>query len=223
MPDGARAALVAGATGLVGSLLLRQLAADAAWPDVRALVRRPAGLGDGRVREVVVDFEHLEDAREDLRATHVFCALGTTMRQAGSRDAFRAVDLDYPARLARLAASFGARHFSLVSSLGADPRARVFYARVKGEAEEAVRAAHLRSVAILRPSILLGQRSQVRPAEALGRVISLLVPGRYRGVEAVQVARVMTHLAVAAEPGVHVVESEEIRRLAAAPRQAVPR
>jgi len=217
-----RTALVAGATGLVGSVLLRQLAADPVWEAVRALVRRPVGLAGGRIRELVVDYEHLQEAGEALRATHVFCALGTTLRKAGSREAFRTVDHYYPVRLAGLAAAGGARHFSLVSSLGADPASRVFYSRVKGETEAGVRAAGLPSVAILRPSILLGPRSQVRPAEAVGKVISLLVPGRFRGVEAAEVARAMIHLALAAEPGVRTLESEEIRRLASGLRRPAP-
>lgn len=217
-----RTALVAGATGLVGSVLLRQLEADPAWAEVRALVRRPVGLDGGRIRELVVDYERLEDTGQALRATHVFCTLGTTLRKAGSREAFRTVDHDYPVRLAGLAGAWGARHFSLVSSLGADPGSRVFYSRVKGETEDGVRAAGLPSVAILRPSILLGPRSEVRPAEAVGRVISLLVPGRFRGVEAAEVARVMIHLAAAAEPGVRTLESEEIRRLAGGLRQPAP-
>jgi uncharacterized protein YbjT (DUF2867 family) len=150
---GARTALVAGATGLVGSVLLRQLAADAGWSRVSALVRRPAGLDDQRVCEVLVDYEELEAAVAHMQATHVFCALGTTLRKAGSREAFRRVDCHYPVRLAQLAAAWGARHFSLVSSLGADPDSRVFYTRVKGEAEAGVCAAAPPSVAILRPPV----------------------------------------------------------------------
>lgn len=216
MTDAARTALVAGATGLVGGHLVRQLGADPAWTRVLALVRRKGELEGGRVHEVLVDFDRLEDTGHALAASHIFCALGTTIRTAGSREAFRRVDHDYPAALARLAAAHGARHFTLVSSVGADADSRVFYSRVKGEVEAAVRAAGVPSVTILRPSVLLGARAELRPAELVGKALSLLVPGRYRGVRAADVARVAVRLAEEEAPGVRVVESEEIRRLAGA-------
>ena len=113
-------ALVAGATGLVGRELVRQLVADGGWREVRALVRRPLppAMSHSRVVAVTVDYAGLEPAPEWAAADHVFCALGTTMRQAGSAEAFRRVDLEYPLALARAALARGARHFLLVSAVG---------------------------------------------------------------------------------------------------------
>ena len=209
-------ALVAGATGLVGGHLVRLLAADARYDAVKALVRRPAPAlaSAAGVTPVVVDYERLDDDPSDLRADHVFCALGTTIRAAGSRAAFRRVDLEYPAALARIARGLGAAHFSLVSAVGADPGSRIFYNRVKGEAEAAVRAAGYPSGAIFRPSILGGARTERRPLERMGQWLAALVPGRYRVVDAGDVARAMIEVAADESPGWRVVESEAIRSMA---------
>ena len=206
-------ALVAGATGLVGGHLVRQLADDPRYSAVRALVRRPLppALDLDGVRAVLVDYDHLDDHARDLLADHVFCALGTTIRDAGSREAFRTVDLRYPAALARLARLAGARHFSLVSAVGARPDSRIFYNRTKGEAEEAVRQAGYPSGAILRPSMLGGDREDRRPLERLGQRIAAAIPGRYRLVPAHQVARAMIRVAAEEAPGWRVLESERIR------------
>lgn len=209
-------AVVAGGTGLVGGHLLRRLAASGAYVEVRAVVRRPlaARSRPGSVREVRVDWDRLEDHAGQLVGDHVFCALGTTIRDAGSREHFRRVDLEYPAALARIARGAGARHFSLVSAVGADPGSRVFYSRTKGEAEEAVRAAGYPSGVILRPSILAGERERQRPLESIGQRLAALLPGRYRVVGADAVAAVMADLALEEAPGWRVIESEAIRRLA---------
>lgn len=220
-------ALVAGATGLVGGWLLRFLVADARYGRIVVLARRPLPPhldGDG-IETHVIDFERLDDNAGELSGAlaagpvdHTFCALGTTMRVAGSRARFRRVDRDYPALLARVGRDAGARHFSLVSSIGANPRSRVFYSRVKGEAEAAVREVGYPSGAVLRPSILGGDREHARPIERVGQRIAALVPGRYRLVKAEAVARTMVELAAREEPGWRVVESKEIRRIASEPR-----
>ena len=157
-------ALVAGATGLVGRECLRLLAEDANVEEVRALVRKPLSaetqaLG---IRECRVDFDRLEEHADWFEVDWVFCALGTTMRQAGSQDAFRRVDFDYPLSVARTARAAGARHFLLVSAVGADDRSRVFYNRVKGELENAVSHFGYPSLTIARPSLRLGERSPLQ-------------------------------------------------------------
>ena len=206
-------AIVAGATGLVGQELVRQLAAGGAWREVRALVRNalPAELAGATVTVVQVDYDRLDPPPRWAEADHVFCALGTTMREAGSRAAFRRVDLEYPLALARAALGRGARHFLLVSAVGAAPRARVFYNRVKGEVEEAVIALGFRSVTIARPSLLLGPRAESRIGEQLGKVLGLLAPPRWRPVQASRVARALVSAASRDEPGVRIVENRELR------------
>ena len=174
-----------------------------------------------RVRTVVVDFARLDDHPELFAVDQVCICLGSTIKRAGSQAAFRAVDFDLVADLARRALNGGAEDCLLVSSLGADPRSRAFYSRVKGEAEHAVRALPWRTLAILRPSLLLGDRAEHRPGEgfatAVARVLGPLLRGplaRYRAVRAEQVAEAMARLARTPTPGTRVYESEDIRALA---------
>ena len=201
-------AIVAGATGLIGRELVKQLAAAGAWREVGALVRGalPPGLATSKVVAVRVDYAALEPPPAWLEAEQVFCALGTTIRQAGTQEAFRRVDFDFPLALARAAAASGVRHFLLVSALGADPASRVFYSRVKGELEAAVSRLGLRSVTIARPSLLLG-RDPPRRSEALGGSLGFLVPRRWRPVQASSVARRLIEAAQRDAPGVHILEN----------------
>lgn len=208
------AALVCGATGLVGRACVRRLLDDPAYARVAVLVRRPWPDAASRLVQHVVDFDRLDEHAAALEADHVYCALGTTMRKAGSRERFRRVDLEYPRAVARLAFERGARHFGLVSALGANPSSRIFYNRVKGETEAAIRAVGFASAAILRPAVLLGPRDEVRIAESIGKVLSFALPPAARPVRADDVAAVMVWLAKEERPGCRVVESREIRALA---------
>ncbi len=203
-------AVVAGATGLVGSALLQQARAGA-WQEIRALVRRPlVPAPEPPVRQVLVDFE-LPDPRLPLiGATHIFCCLGTTMAQAGSRAAFRRVDFDLPLLVARNARAAGAQHFLLVSALDASPRSWVFYSRVKGELEEAILALGFRSVTIARPSLLLGARPQPRAGERLAAIVTRYAPRRWRAVPAARVASALLAAAEREIPGVTILENPEL-------------
>ncbi len=212
-------AVVAGATGLVGSHLVRLLARQG---PVLALVRRDVPLPEGAVARRV-DFDALDLSRNELAGADVFCALGTTIRKAGSQAAFRKVDLEAVASLARAAAKNGARFFGLVSALGADPGSKIFYNRVKGEAEAAVRESGIPGVGIVRPSFLLGERAESRPAEKLGIGLAKLAGfalvgplARFRAVEAEDVARALVSLSEAGA-GVRVLESDEIGGAAGTP------
>jgi uncharacterized protein YbjT (DUF2867 family) len=206
-------AVVAGATGLVGQALVRQLAADGAWREVRALTRRalPPGLPAPTVVPIEVDYTRLEPPPSWAAADHVFCALGTTMRQAGSEEAFRRVDLAYPVALARAALARGARHFLLVTAVGASPTSRFFYNRVKGEVEAAITALGFRSVTIARPSLLLGDRGTFRWAEQLGKMAGLFAPARWRPVPAEGVALALIAAAKRDAPGVTILENRDLR------------
>jgi uncharacterized protein YbjT (DUF2867 family) len=183
-------AIVAGATGLVGQALVRVLAAESRWREVRALVRRPLPpeLSAPTVVPVEVDYTRLEPPPLWAAADHVFCALGTTMRQAGSAAAFRRVDFEYPVALARAALAQGARHFLLVSALGAAPGSRVFYNRVKGEVEAAI--------------------------AALGKALGVMAPARWRPVSAARVARALVEAAKRDLPGLHILENRDLRAVA---------
>lgn len=191
-------AIVLGATGLVGTELVRQLLNDSRYARVRILVRRePHERSHPKLDCRRVSFD---DLSSELFAggEHVYSCLGTTIKQAGSRAAFRRVDFDYVVQAARLAGQAGARKFLLVSSVGANARSPFFYTRVKGETEDAVAEAGVPEVHVFRPSFLLGERGGSRPLEelsiAVARPLSTLMAGplrRYRPIEARDVARAM--------------------------------
>jgi uncharacterized protein YbjT (DUF2867 family) len=206
-------AIIAGATGLVGQALVASLAADPAWKEVRALVRRelPPELAAQTVVPVPVDYTRLDPPPPWAAADHVFCALGTTIRQAGSQAAFRLVDFEYPVALAKAALASGCRHFLLVSSVDASPSSRFFYTRVKGEVEGAIGALGFRSVTIARPSLLLGPRKEVRWGERVGRLLGVFAPARWRPVSAERVARALVKAAKRDLPGVRLLENVGLR------------
>lgn len=218
-----RSALVLGATGLVGDHCLELLLEDDRYSRVRVLTRRPLTRRHRKLEVFQVDFEALEERPELFRVDDVFCCLGTTMARAGNEAAFRRVDHDYPVQAAELAVAEGADQFLLVSAIGADPQSSIFYNRVKGEVEVAVKRLPFRAVWVLRPSLLLGEREELRVGEKLASVVSRpLAPimvgrlRRYRPVEARDVAAAMVRLAELDGTG-GVVESDEIAALAAEP------
>jgi uncharacterized protein YbjT (DUF2867 family) len=218
----ARTALVAGASGLVGNHVLRTLLEDRGYDRVTALSRRELPLAHAKLTQRLVDFEHLAQLADFPRVHDVFCCLGTTIKQAGSADAFRKVDLTYVVELGRVAARHRASQFLVVTAVGADPNARVFYSRVKGETEAAVRRLPFDGIHIFRPSFLLGARPERRRGEWLAALLTPLVSwalvgplARYRPIPASTVAQAMVRVAREAAGGAHVYESDAIRRLAA--------
>jgi len=208
--------LLAGATGLVGGLCLQRLLADPAFHRIVVLARRPPALQHPKLIAHVVAFDQMEQARAWFHVDKIVCALGTTIRQAGSQERFRKVDHDYPLRIARIGLEQGARHFLLVSALGANPRSSVFYNRVKGEVEMHVQELPYPQITIVRPSLLLGTRREFRAGEEIGKRLAFLVPGKYKPVQADDVAKVLVEAARQEVPGVEVIESDEIRRRAKA-------
>jgi uncharacterized protein YbjT (DUF2867 family) len=208
-----KTALLAGATGLVGSEILTLLAHDPRIADVRSLVRRPLPEHDKtpRVVECIADFDRLQEHLDWFKADMVFCALGTTITKAGSEAAFRKVDFDYPLEIAKLARSQGARHFLLVSAVGADPRSRFFYNRVKGELEAAVRALGYPSLTIARPSLLLGDRKEHRFGEEIAKRFSWMFPSPWRGVQASVVASALVRAAHEERPGAEILDNVMMR------------
>lgn len=212
-----KTALVAGAGGLVGGHLLRQLLQDPGWDHVVSLGRRRLELGGPKLREVVVDFEKLEESAGKTWADAAFCCLGTTLKKAGSRPAFERIDKGYILSFARLAKASGVNRFILVSSAGADARSGVFYSRIKGEIEEEVGALGFAGLDVLRPSVLLGERAESRPLERLAMgflpLLSPLMVGplaAYQPVQAEDVARAMRGAALLPPLACRVITSDRI-------------
>jgi uncharacterized protein YbjT (DUF2867 family) len=217
-----RSVLLLGATGLVGGECLRLLQAHNAFGRIVVLTRRPldpAHLGP-KVERHVVNFEHLTSASQFFAVDQIICALGTTMKQAASRRAFRTVDLLYPLTAAHLGLEKRVSHFLVVSALGADPRSVIFYNRIKGELEAGLSALPFRSLTIARPSVLVGKREHPRTAERIAAGMSFLVPPRARPITANDVAAAIVHQAWLDEPGRRVLEGGELRRIARAVRSA---
>lgn len=213
MPERRRALLV-GATGLVGSMLLERLLDATLYNSVTVWARRPLALRGPGLKVETFDFERL--AAHKVEADHVFCCLGTTMKQARSKQAFRRVDHDYPVALAQAAAKGGARRLLVVSALGANPASRVFYNRVKGEMEADVAAAGVPRTIFFRPSLLIGPRNEPRLGERIGQIAGrVLGPllGKYRPIEAELVAAAMLNAAIRRLRS-GVIESDQIRKLA---------
>lgn len=205
---------VAGATGLVGRACVSALLGHAGRPRVMALARDPATAAfkpHPRLQVLATDFDRLDERPGPLAVDAVICALGTTIGKAGSQAAFRRVDVDYVLAIASHALAGGARHFVLVSALGADPQSRVFYNRSKGEVEQAVGALGYAAVTVLRPSLLLGERGEFRLGEEVAKRFAWLIPGRYAPVQAAAVAAVAVGAAVAPAQGLRVIESSAIR------------
>jgi uncharacterized protein YbjT (DUF2867 family) len=224
MPTEERAALVLGATGLIGSALLNQLLDSSGFAPVTALLRRPSGRSHPRLLERVTDFTDL-DALDVPAPTAVFCVLGTTIKVAGSQAAFRQIDYDLPLRLARWARSRGASHFLLVSSVGADPQSPSPYLRVKGDLERDLASLGYPALDIFQPSVLLGPRAGFRPAEWISKVALQAVPflllgplRKYRAIRGQDVAAAMLAASQTPTPGVRRHEYDSILNLAARAR-----
>lgn len=205
--------MLVGATGLVGQQVLHKALASerVGWvvaPTRRALPFHP------KLLNPVLDFDHLPDNAPWWAVDAVVCALGTTLKVAGSQAAFYRVDHDLPLRVAQLALRHGAQAYALNSALGADPRSRVFYSRTKGELERDVQALGYPSLTLVRPGLIGGERHESRPAEQIGVRVSQwlrpLLPPRYRVVPAERIAHHLLESALAGVPGTRVLMSEAL-------------
>lgn len=216
-----RVALLLGASGLVGNFCLRSLLAEPTYTTVISVGRRE--LKEPAHPKLVQEIIEL-DALASLTLPsidNVFCALGTTIRKAGSQQAFRRVDVDFPLAAARRALKFGAKQFVLVSAVGADSNSKNFYLRTKGEIEKAVTLLPFQAVHIFRPSFLLGKRAESTPGEsfavAAGKIFQYLCVGplrRYRPISAVRVGQAMVAAAKAGKQGANIYEYDEMISLA---------
>jgi uncharacterized protein YbjT (DUF2867 family) len=212
-----KTALVLGATGLIGKELVKILSDNNQYERIHLLVRRPIELTSKNCEIHIINFDDLAKHLELFKVTDVFCCLGTTIKKARTKEAFRKVDYDYPVEAARLAKENGAEKYLIVTAMGADTKSLFFYNRVKGEVEEALNRLNLPSLHLFRPSLLLGEREEFRFGEKLAEKASgvlnnlMIGPLRpYRGIRAKKVAIAMALTAQSYKKGSNVYLSHEI-------------
>jgi uncharacterized protein YbjT (DUF2867 family) len=206
---------VIGATGLTGRELVRQLLKEPMVGKIRIFSRRKSGFDDLKIEELLTDFDKVESWKSLVTGDVLFSCLGTTLSQAGSKDAQYKVDYTFQYRFAEAAAANGVSSYALVSSAGADSGSRLFYPRIKGELDEAVGKLPFKKCIILRPSILDGEREKKRLAEHLSNHIMKLVTRwvlrKYRPVSGAVVARAMIRTVMDSEvEGYHIYTLDEV-------------
>jgi uncharacterized protein YbjT (DUF2867 family) len=213
----AKTALVLGASGLVGTELLKQLLNDKQFTSVKIFVRKLLPVDNEKLQQVVVDFNSWSDHKADISGDVVFCCIGTTIKKAGSQDAFSRVDKVLPLQFARIAKENGVPKFLIVSAVGANSGSGNFYLRTKGEVEEELKKIGFKEMAVFRPSMLLGKRTEFRFAELLGKIamtalsfIFIWKLKRYKAVQASSVGASMIRYSKIAHGPFEVVESESL-------------
>ena len=208
-----KTALIAGASGLTGSYLLNHLLNNNTYDRVKALVRKPLDMEHPNLQQIVFDFD-LPDPGV-IKADHVYCTLGTTIKKAGSKEAFRQVDYEYPLQIAKTAYGNGAEKYAVVSAMGANPNSMFFYNRVKGQMEESLKEIPFESIYIARPSMLLGPRNEYRLGEELGKklmsFLRFILPANMKAVHASKVASCLAYKMNRDEKGIHIIPSGEIQ------------
>ena len=213
-----RKALIAGSTGLIGGYCLQALCDSPNYSEVTAIVRKRILTTHRKLKVITSDFNNLQNELSNIQADDVYCCLGTTIKKAGSQEAFRKIDHTLVVTVAELMRKQGAEQFLVISSMGADSNSKVFYNRTKGEMEEAVKEIGYPCLRILRPSLLLGKREEFRFGEKIGVILTpLLKPflisslKKYAPIEAESVAHFMVKVATEQSiSGVHVYESDMI-------------
>jgi len=206
--------LILGASGLTGGHLMQLALEHESIASVTVLVRKPLELKHPKLKVIISDFEHLADDESHFRVDMVFCCLGTTIKKAGSQEAFKKVDYDYPFESARLAKRQGAG-FSIITAIGADPSSVFFYSRTKGELERELSALGLHTLHIHRPAGIEGNRAEERPLEKMANsTLNFLKPiligplKSIRPVHAESIARVMLREALQGDEGIKIFESD---------------
>ncbi len=208
-----KTALLVGSSGLIGDLLTRRLVESPAYERVKVLVRRSLNWQHPRLQEVLFDFDHPNGLL--VQANDIFCCLGTTRKQAGSKAGFRQVDYGYPMEIARLGLGNGASQFALVSSMGADANSSFFYNQVKGELERDLARLAYPTLLLFRPSLLTGNcpkaRLGERISESVMQLFSPLIPDRFKPVAAAKVAEAMLQTAQQGLTGTHIFPSDALQ------------
>jgi uncharacterized protein YbjT (DUF2867 family) len=216
---GNRTAIIFGATGLVGNLLLEELEKAGNYQTIRIFVRQTAGISSPGIEEIITDFSNIGGLGSDIKGDDLFICLGTTIKKAGSVENMEKVDRDLPVEIAILAQKNGVKRVAVVSSIGADPASKNYYLRIKGEMEQGIIAAGIEKTLIVRPSMLMGERKERRPGEIAGKVVmSVIKPVlsgkllKFRAIHGRDVARAMIML-LEKETDKKIFESDDLQKI----------
>jgi uncharacterized protein YbjT (DUF2867 family) len=210
-----KTAIVIGATGLVGSHLLKQLLEDERYQTVKVFHRRSTGIEHDKLEEHIINFDDIDSWKNRLTGDEFYSALGTTIKKAGSQEAQYTIDYTYQYETAKAAAENGVNKYSLCSSAGADSTSKVFYSRLKGELDDDVKKLPFEVITIMRPSILAGERDESRLGESIGMFFMKIftkIPGlkKYRPIPGKTVAQGMINSLHKCTPGYHIFELDEV-------------
>jgi len=205
---------IAGATGLTGNLCLKELIENEKITEIYAIGRRPTGIAHSKINEVKLENNKLT---QKVNADAFICCLGTTIKKAGSKKAFEQIDLELPLYLAMELKSAGCKTAAVISSLGADPKSMIFYSRVKGKMESAMKEIGFESLSILRPSLIRGNRNEKRFGEDFAKVMmklfDLILIGpmkNYQSIQAKDIAKSLVKKVIEGIPGFHIYKSGRI-------------
>lgn len=211
-------AIIAGGTGLIGSHVIQQLTNDSDFEKIIVLNRRVIHYSDAKIQEIIVDFDQLENSLKEIKATHAFCCLGTTIKKAGSKEAFRKVDFDYVLNFAKAVNGIGCENFSVITALGTKTSSMIFYNQVKFEITEKLKTVGFKQLNILQPSLLLGERTESRSGEDIAQNFFKWTKNlwvgplkNYAGIQGSQVAKAMIAISKTSKEGVHFYESGKLQ------------
>ena len=216
-------AIVIGATGLIGHVVVEVLLKDPAFRKVRILVREKTGLSHPKLEEKIVNFNDIADYTAKFgKGDVIFSCVGTTQKKVqGDKNAYKKVDFDIPVNAAKIGIENGFKKFMLVSSVGADSTSKNFYLKLKGEIEDTLKEFPFESIGFFQPSILLGERNESRSGEQIAKMLmrtfsKLLIGGykKYRAIDAKDVAAAMVNESKNHNPGVHSFEYAAIMKMA---------
>lgn len=215
----AKTAIIFGSTGLVGSTLLKILLQSKEYDIIKAFVRKPLSFSHDKLLQIIIDFDQPESFIDRITGDDIYLCLGTTMKKAGSKDAFYKIDYTYTMQAATSAAKNKVKKLCLISSLGADVSSAVYYSKVKGDVERDISALGFDTIHIVRPSLLLGNRKENRVGERIGiilsRMLSFLFIGplkKYKAIQDITVAFAMFQLMQSDTKGTFIHESIDLQK-----------
>jgi uncharacterized protein YbjT (DUF2867 family) len=216
-----RTAIVFGATGLVGKALIEELCKSDSYDLIKIFIRARTSFADKeKISETIIDFDHLRKYSDKIKGDDLFICLGTTIKKAGSVSRMEEIDRDLPVEIATVALVNSVEKLAVISSIGADPGSSNYYLRIKGEMEKGLMSLNYKTLIILRPSILLGDRDEKRTGEQIGKIFMMMLGifmigklAKYRGISGKNVARAMMN-AVTTTTGTEILESDKLQQIA---------